>query len=377
MRGTRKGFTLIELLVVIAIIAVLIALLLPAVQAAREAARRTQCRNNLKQIALAEHNYHDIHKQFTPAWGGVINRNGSYCCMVKGCYCDFNFHTWFEYILPYVEATTIYQKIDMNSPNMSPWTDPNGKSYTFLNSGCISTDPCAAIRPIASVIPAFLCPSSPRTQNPFTENTPNLTGCAKTAAFNFCRMSGATDYNGINGWHCAVLSWFHAVGGQCGPGCRCTVFMCPSNAKSLSPGVNIERITDGTSTTILCEEMGGKPDLWIKGVKQPLSAATPSPIQKYTKTNPGGCWACWNATAHWIDGTNFAGNAKAAGGTPTCFFNCTNENNMNGIYSFHPGSGGVACCDGSAHMLSENISVYVFINLLSIHGGQQVLDSQL
>ena len=62
MRVRRKGFTLIELLVVIAIIAVLIALLLPAVQAAREAARRTQCRNNLKQIGLALHNYHEVAK---------------------------------------------------------------------------------------------------------------------------------------------------------------------------------------------------------------------------------------------------------------------------------------------------------------------------
>src|SRR5580692_8082259 len=116
-RPRKSGFTLIELLVVIAIIAVLIALLLPAVQAAREAARRTQCRNNLKQMALAEHNYHDINNQLTPACTHTIASvygNNAKCFPCKcakactpytPCYCtsellfcpcagEPNRHTW-------------------------------------------------------------------------------------------------------------------------------------------------------------------------------------------------------------------------------------------------------------------------------------------
>src|SRR5271154_4343192 len=113
----RRGFTLIELLVVIAIISVLIALLLPAVQAAREAARRTQCRNNLKQVGLAEHNYHDVNHQFTP---GYLYSAGPIFCAIglakkDSCHDDPSLHFWAERLLPFMEANTVYNRIDQNS----------------------------------------------------------------------------------------------------------------------------------------------------------------------------------------------------------------------------------------------------------------------
>jgi hypothetical protein len=81
------------------------------------------------------------------------------------------------------------------------------------------------------------------------------------------------------------------------------------------------------------------------------------------------------STAHWFVGTDFTGTTTNKNATvPTCFFNCTNENNANAVYSFHPGAGGVVMCDGSAHMLSENISIVVFMRMISIKGKFPVTD---
>ena len=105
----RRAFTLIELLVVIAIIAVLIALLLPAVQQAREAARRTQCRNNMHQIGLALHNYHDTHMIFPPG----VTKTYPNRSMPGGT-------TWMTMILPFVDEAALYNAYNSNLPNYDP-----------------------------------------------------------------------------------------------------------------------------------------------------------------------------------------------------------------------------------------------------------------
>jgi prepilin-type N-terminal cleavage/methylation domain-containing protein/prepilin-type processing-associated H-X9-DG protein len=114
LRRHHRGFTLIELLVVIAIIAVLVSLLLPAVQQVREAARRSQCRNNLKQIGLALHNYSEAFRTFPP--GRIVNPVSA-----QGhCFSAY------AHLLPYIDQGPLYDMIDFNAnPDAPPAGDPN------------------------------------------------------------------------------------------------------------------------------------------------------------------------------------------------------------------------------------------------------------
>ncbi len=267
MNGRNRGFTLIELLVSIAIIAVLVSLLLPAVQAAREAARRAQCRNNLKQVALSAHNYHDANQCFPLNLSIVYNTNCGCVCQTgsPGCHNDFNLHTWASQLLPYMEAGNVYNRIDENSPLFSPvciCVGSNPNSYTFRNSGCPCADPCAALRPTASVIPTYICPSAPRTQNPFLEKTQFWNCCFCCGAFHFTRMVGASDmqgwckYGGFAGCYYDLLSTGSI---RCGkPPCGRKAVFSDGSAKT------IESIRDGTSTTIFCTELAGRPSYWTK-----------------------------------------------------------------------------------------------------------------
>ncbi len=143
MSKTRRGFTLIELLVVIAIIAVLIALLLPAVQQAREAARRTQCRNNLKQIGLALHNYLGSHSVLPfgkgPSYPGAP------------VYARWSQHAL---ILPYLDQTPLYNQLNFSFP---PDTPGMGGVIAFMPAYTNPTGTNSAAS--RTVVPGYMCPS--------------------------------------------------------------------------------------------------------------------------------------------------------------------------------------------------------------------------
>jgi prepilin-type N-terminal cleavage/methylation domain-containing protein/prepilin-type processing-associated H-X9-DG protein len=165
-RSQPRGFTLIELLVVIAIIAILIGLLLPAVQKVREAASRTKCANNLKQVALALHNYHDMHQAFPPGYVSGFAANGDDTGPGWG---------WAAQLLPQMEQSALYSYIRLDKPIEDP-----------ANATARRTP-----------VPTYLCPSdtvSPTWMATFYDPAGNAQSpIAEVASANYVGVFGKTE----------------------------------------------------------------------------------------------------------------------------------------------------------------------------------------
>jgi len=144
----QRGFTLVELLVVIAIIGVMVGLLLPAVQAAREAARRMSCSNNLKQIGLALHNYHDTYRGLPP---GYINNPPALAGPVAGNNSQW---AWGAFLLPFMEQSPLFEQLQVGQINLSAALTAGGP----FDKTAIVNKP----------VDAFICPSDP---GPFVHTT--------------------------------------------------------------------------------------------------------------------------------------------------------------------------------------------------------------
>ena len=223
-----RGFTLIELLVVIAIIAILIALLLPAVQKVRDAAARTQCANNLKQIGLAIHNYHDV-KKFLPSAGcddGLPLSSGPWPDVGEGT-------NWSVFILPYIEQGALYNRLTFNGD--SGWANNAGTGSALNN--------CNAAAGV--VIPIYRCPADPHP--PLIHNGSNA-GNQQVNRNSYVAIAGAV--NGLGGGAFKETrntngSWSGSYGTTAWGG-----MICPSFSHVTFAG----GVPDGLSNTMMISE---------------------------------------------------------------------------------------------------------------------------
>ena len=314
-RLSHAGFTLVELLVVIAIIGVLVALLLPAVQAAREAARRTQCTNNIRQLGLAVHNFHDVNLVFPAAQDQWINSKGT----TIGC-------SWLTRILPFIEQQSVYQLYNFDAA----WDDAatNAKPQTGV---------------ICTKIKGFLCPSAPpaniRPANNGRANSDYVATSDLNARPIINLNAHVSSAIAVSDPHfIGVLGHNKVVGG---------ITLSPARHRFAD-------VTDGTSMTFLTAECAGRNDPWFMGNRL-----------QGVPNRSNGPWA--NQNSRITMGGCDPKNPSAAQGPKAV--NCANDKE---IYGFHP-SGAMACmADGSVRMLASNLDLNVSVSLLTRERGENI-----
>jgi prepilin-type N-terminal cleavage/methylation domain-containing protein/prepilin-type processing-associated H-X9-DG protein len=312
----QQGFTLVELMVVIAIIGVLVSLLLPAVQTAREAARRTQCTNNLRQLALAAHSFHDTYRKLPssirPAGLTPLPRISGHIQM-----------------LPLIEQKNAYDQYDQTRN----WNDPANALVT------------------KTVVKSFLCPSTPEPKR--------LDGLPEANPWE-PNVAAVTDYSPTIGvddrLQAANLVDF------AGPG------MMPKNTEP-----RLAQVTDGLSNTILYAESAGRPYLFRRnqrvgglpanrvnggGWVRPASDLTLDGSSYDGVMIPGPC--ALNCT-----------NGEDFGRTPFPHPYYGSEGSAE-AYAFHPGGANFAFGDASVRLLSQNVSIRDFARLVTRDGGETV-----
>lgn len=327
----RRGVTLVELLVVIAVIGILIALLLPAVQAAREAARRIQCTNNLKQIALAAHLYHDAVRTFPPAI--LLSQYDA----KKGIYRGTGL---FVFLLPYVEQGGLYSQWDFAEPD---------KNF----SGQLESR--------AAKGPDLLCPSEPERENPLFYST-RLTG---SSADRYIKVTSYAGNAGTRSYH--PDSGFLRTDGVffgAGPGAQPEPNQQP---------VRLADITDGASNTLLLGERSRRDPNYDAFAAQGWDW----PFRYYGNW----CGTSRSSLAHFTLSSHapinyrlpFSYEGRAGASPPAnsaADFKYYIDLRVCAFGSSHPGGANLALADGSVRFLSETLPLVTLRALSTRHGGE-------
>ena len=338
---SRRGFTLIELLVVIAIIAILIALLLPAVQQAREAARRTQCKNNLKQLGLAIHNFADTFSVLPvssrPPGTGTKRLAG------------------FVKILPQLEQANLYTQYDQTLQ----WSNPNPTMRSVVSTR----------------LPAFECPSSAAQLkldgDPDVTTTPSGYAANMVATSDYA-LSKGVDVNINTYLPTTAQATFPITGNFVDPSSPAHRYFAGMHAQNVDS--KFRDVTDGLSNTVSVIESAGRPTVYRRGPR--AFGVVPT-----NRVNAGG----WCRPASDVLVMSQRADGSALGGTTP--FNATNGHDVGaetyptGAYgvqgtsqpfSFHTGGAQFLFGDGSVAFISENIDLTLFAGLVTRGNGEVV-----
>jgi prepilin-type N-terminal cleavage/methylation domain-containing protein/prepilin-type processing-associated H-X9-DG protein len=299
-RRRTRGFTLVELLVVIAIIGILVAMLLPAVQAAREAARRSSCNNNLKQIGLGLHEYHDTYKSFPSGYVGNVGTANS------------ESWSWSALILPFVEQPALHDSV-----GVTKWTLENAIGTGGANVRAL----------LQTKLEMYICPSDSGYMKPGMVHTNrNFSGGLGVTA------AGLTDY------FPGVSSYVGAAGHRDVADAAVNTGIFYGNS-----GVTFADILDGTSNTFAVGERDTfdcRSGSWI-GVQNP---------------NGSGTNGYHEATGH--------SHPKLNQDITIINWNVGRTGCGEGFSSLHPGGAQFVLCDGSVRFITENIQHFWFPNTI-------------
>ncbi|MBW3595691.1 MAG: DUF1559 domain-containing protein [Planctomycetes bacterium] len=323
-RTRRSGFTLVELLVVIAIIGILVALLLPAVQAAREAARRMSCGNNLKQLALACHNYHDVYKKLPPT-----THDGQYNVRSRG-------YSWITKALPFLEQQPLYDGIGISLGGSRPGTAGGGTS----GMGLRMNDQLNGVRIRRIKLEAVRCPS---------DATPEL-GNNIHNGFNANGGSEPTSYKGVTGsnWAWGGVRITQPGGSAHGLNRGNGLFdrrmiEAAQNAWNADCDVySFANVLDGTSNTLLIGESTN------------------------LHSSHTGCWLFFN---HTVGTCAWPPNYKQSNGQA---WPVTDWPHNYSFHSFHPGGVQFALADGSVRFVADTIELAVYHGVATRAGSESV-----